>query len=126
MCTFVTVFVLFYLPFSLDGLICKGYVCSKTFYCTHVHVSYNNVVHVNYFEITFQLMKQYDFRVDGNVCCLGFSWNNSTAMCESKNVNNITMRIMAIIAILNNNIITYFKKCEIKIYMYVTNLLKPN
>lgn len=44
MFTFVTVFVLFYLPFSLGGHICKGF--------------------------------------DGNFCCIGFSWNNSTAMCE--------------------------------------------
>lgn len=70
MFTFVTVFVLFYLPFSLDGRICKGYVCSKTFYGTHLHVNYIYVVHVNYFEISFQLMKQYDFRHAGNLLCV--------------------------------------------------------
>lgn len=98
----------------------KGMYIQKQFYGTHVYVNYY-FVHVIHFEITLQLMKQYDFRVDGNVCCLGFSWNNSTAMCESKNVNDITMRIMAIIAILNNNIITCFKKCENNIYMYVAH-----
>lgn len=123
MFTFVTVFVFFYLPFleMLDGQKCKGYVYSKTvLWYTCIYKLYY-FLYVNHFEITFQLMKQYDFRVDGNVCCLGFSWNNSTAMCESKNVNDITMRIMAIIAILNNNIITCFKKCENNIYMYVAH-----
>lgn len=84
------------------------------------------VLHVNYSETPFKLMKQYDYRVDGNVCCLGFSWNNSTAMCESKNVDDMTMRVMAIIAIINNNIIRRFKKCENNIYMYVAYLSKPN
>lgn len=40
-------------------------------------------------------------------------------MCESKNVNDIMMRIMVIIVILNNNIIICFKKCENNVYMYV-------
>lgn len=61
---------------------------------------FNKIVfHVYYVEITFKVMKQYDYRVDGNLCCLGFSWNNSTAMCESKDKKDITMMIMTIIAI---------------------------
>lgn len=127
MFTFVTVFVLFYLPFSLGGHICKGYVhvYSKTVCGTHVNVNYY-VVYVNYFEITFQLMKQYDFWFDGNFCCIGFSWNSSTAMCESKDIKDITMIIMAIIAIINDNIITCFKKCGNNIYRYVALLSKQN
>lgn len=75
------------------------------------------VLHVNVFEITFKLMKQYDYRVDGHVCCIGFSWNDSTAMCESKDIKDITMMIMTIIAIYKNVVITCHNKCIYNMYV---------
>lgn len=42
-------------------------------------------------------------------------------LCESKDIKDITLIIMAIIAIVNKNIMTRFKKCENNVYMYVPN-----
>lgn len=43
------------------------------------------------------LTKHYNFRADGYFCCSGFSWNESTGKCESKDIKDIKMMIMTIL-----------------------------